>query len=86
MNYDKYFATLKEQSKCFYKEYREALKVFNYLNEPINEDFCHALAIATDNRNFKIIHKDEGGWEVIMANAIFAFGDSPKVRIVTENK
>ena len=86
MNYDKYFETLKEQSRCLYKEYQEALKVFNYLNEPINEDFYHSLAIATDNRNFKIIHKEEDGWEVIMANAIFAFGDSPKVRIATENK
>lgn len=85
MNYNKYFKTLKEQSKCVYKEYQSVLEVFRYLNEPINDDFYHPLAIATDNRNFKIIHKDEDGWQVIMANAIFAFGPSPKIKIVKEN-
>lgn len=86
MNHDKYFKTLKDQSKCLYKEYQEALKVFDYLNEPINDDFYHPLAIATDYKNFKIIHKEKNGWQVIMANAIFAFGPSPKVKIVKENK
>ena len=84
MNYNKYFETLKKQNKYLYKEYQTALKIFRYLNEPINDDFYHPLAIATDYRNFKIIHKDEDGWQVIMANAIFAFGPSPKVKIVKE--
>ena len=86
MNYNEYFDTLKAQNEFLYKEYKDALKVFHYLNEPINDDFYYPLAIATDSRNFKIIHKDEDGWQVIMANAIFAFGPSPKVKIVNENK
>lgn len=85
MNYDKYFETLEKQCECSYKKYGEALKVFNYLNEPISSDFYHALAIATDSRNFKIIHEDEVGWEVIIANAVFAFGDNGKAKI-KENK
>ena len=86
MNYNEYFETLKEQMYKEYQKYQEALEVFRYLNEPINDDFYHPLAIATDYRNFKIIHKDEDGWQVIMANAIFAFGPSPKIKIVKENK
>lgn len=86
MNYIEYFDILKEQSDILYKEYQEALKVFYYLNEPINDDFCYALAIVTDYTNFKIVHKEEDGWQVIIANAIFAFGPSPKVKIIKENK
>ena len=86
MNYDKYFEILNEQRNCSYKEYQTVLKIFRYLNEPINDDFYYPLAIATDNRNFKIIHKEENGWQVIMTNAIFAFGPGPKVKILKENK
>ena len=86
MDYNKYFEILKEQSKFSYKEYQEALEVFRYLNKPINDDFYHPLAIATDNITFKIIHKEENGWQVVMANAIFALGPSPKIKIVDRCK
>ena len=81
MNIDTYFDTLNRQPKVEYKEYKAAREVFNYLNNPITEDFSCRLAIATNGIVFKIIFEETDGWQVIIANAVFAFGDNPRVKI-----
>lgn len=81
MNIDTYFDTLNRQPNVEYKEYDEALNVFSYLNETVTNDFAIGLALATNGIVFKIIFEEAIGWQVIIANAVFAFGDNPRVKI-----
>ncbi len=84
-----YFERMKSIGKL-YDNYDDALKEFDYLADKMTEDFCLPMAIAggyADGcKQFKIVAKEEEGWNVIMCNAMFAFGEKPCIVKIVDPK
>lgn len=87
--WDTYFERIKSIGKGkLYDTYSDALEEFDDLANRMTEDFCFPMAIAGKNENgrqqFKILAKEEEGWNVFMCNAIFAFGEAPCIVKIVE--
>lgn len=84
-----YFERMKSIGKL-YDTYSDALKEFSYLADKMTEDFCFPMGIAGKNENghkqFKIVAKEEEGWDVLMCNAMFAFGEEPCIVKIVDPK
>jgi len=73
-----YFERMKNIDKV-YDSYSNALTEFRFLNNKMTEDFCLPIALihnCTLNQ-FKIVDKEKDGWQVLVCNARFIFGDQP---------
>lgn len=84
--WDAYFGRLKTLGKL-YSSFDDALKEFKFLNDKMTDDFCVPLALihCCQTNQFQITEKEEDGWQVLVCNALFAFGKNPRVEIVDPN-
>lgn len=83
--WDAYFERMKIGK--VYDNHSDALKDFEHLNSKMNDDFCLPIALihCCQTNQFKITEKEEDGWQVLVCNALFAFGKNPRVKIVDPN-
>ena len=84
-----YFDRMKSIGKT-YENYSDALQEFNFLADKMTEDFCLPIGIAgkkiDDKMQFKVVAKEEEGWDTLMCNAMFAFGDQPCIVKIADTK
>ena len=84
-----YFERMKRMGKV-YDCYDNALKEFNYLSRQMTEDFCFPIGIVAKKEggkdHFKIVDQEEKGWDVLICNAMFVFGNQPCVVKMVDSK
>lgn len=87
-DWEAYFDRVKSIGKV-YDSYCDVFTEFKFLNDKMTEDFCIPIALIhrCQTNQFKITEKEEEGWQVLMCNARFIFGDQPcRFRIVDPNQ
>lgn len=83
--WERYFKLLEELisvEQNTYEDYQSALSQYKAIADQMNDDFCLSMGIAvkienTNQPKFRLVRKEEEGWEILMCNAVLAFGDQP---------